>query len=134
LERKAIPQVRLSYFTDPAMNIRGHGKSRKEVFEQNGTVGNQILEHPNFLKYLHYFIFGPDLPNGTIARFKKVIEDDAGTEGMVLDQIKTVVRAETRNLRMERGDAAEEFFKLALECGLEIETARVARHAALTAR
>lgn len=42
LERKAIPEVRLAYFTDPEMNVGGYGKSRKQVFEKNGTSGRDI--------------------------------------------------------------------------------------------
>ncbi len=39
LERKAIPKIRLAYFADPGMNVGGRGKSRKQVFEKNGTAG-----------------------------------------------------------------------------------------------
>src|SRR5437773_7602245 len=61
LARNAIPEARLRYFTDPELNI-GSRKSRKQVFESNGTVGEAIYSHGNFLKYLRYFIFGPALP------------------------------------------------------------------------
>ncbi len=115
LERKAIPEVRLAYFTDPAMNVGGYGKSRKQVFEKNGTSGRHILRHPHFMAYLHYFLTGPDLPKPVIEGFCKVIEDDAGTSGMVLNQIKAFVRKAVRDRGLDSGHAADEFYKLAHE-------------------
>lgn len=115
LERKAIPGVRLAYFTDAEMNAGGHGKSRQQVFEKNGTTGRDILRHPHFMAYLRYFISGPDLPKSVVEGFCKVIEDDAGTSGMVLDQIKAFVRKAVRDRGLDPGHAADEFYKLAHE-------------------
>jgi len=56
LERGAIPEVRLLYFTDPERNPGGRGKSRQQVFENNGISGTEIYAHGNFLKFLEYFI------------------------------------------------------------------------------
>ena len=67
-ERQAIPDLRIRYFTDPTLNI-GLSKSRKEVFESNGTSGADILSHPHFLRHLKYFIYGPDLPVAAIHAF-----------------------------------------------------------------
>lgn len=117
LARRAIPAVRLAHLTDPEMNVGGHGKSRREVFEKNGTSGDALLTHPHFAKYLRYFIHGPDLPPEVVRGFVKILDDDAGTSGMVLDQIQRYVRAEVRGRGLEPGDAAEEFFKLAHEVG-----------------
>lgn len=135
LARRAIPKVRVRYFFDPKLNIGGHGKSRKQVFEANGTSGDAILSHGNFLKYLKYFIFGPDLPDTTIDKFIKILVDDLGSSGEVLEQLRRFVRAETRRLRSERPqDFAEEFFKLALESGLDVGLAGSIRDAARTAK
>lgn len=70
LERKAISDTRLRYFTDPECNPGGRGKSRKDVFEKNGTRGDEILRHPHFLKYLEYFLYGPNLPSEIVVKFK----------------------------------------------------------------
>jgi len=135
LERDGIPKVRLRYFTDPELNIGGRKKSRKDVFEANGTTGDAILQHPHFLRYLKYFIFGPDVRADTVARFRQIVVDDRGTSGMVLDQLCQFSRAETRRLSPEeRRDAVEEFFKLALECGLDVGVARSIRDAVRTAK
>ena len=111
--RNAIPQVRLDYLTKPYPG--GHGKSHKDNFENHGCRGEAILEHPLFVPYLRYFIDGPALPATTIAGFRKILIEDAGTTGMVMDQLCRFVRAETRRLRLERSTARDEFWKLARE-------------------
>lgn len=117
LQRDAIPEHRLSYFTDPDMNVGARGKSRMEVFEGNGTSGRDIFRHPHFMPYLRYFLSGPDLPKATVEGFCRIIEEDRGTSGMVLEQICAFVRKEVRVNRLSQGSAAEEFFKLAHEIG-----------------
>ena len=42
---------------------------------------------------------------------------DAGTTGEVMEELKKFVRSETRKLRLTRGAAREEFWKLAKETG-----------------
>jgi hypothetical protein len=129
LRRGAIPAVRVAYFTDVDKNVGGRGKSRKQVFEGNGTKGTAILRHAHFMELLRYFIYGPDLPESTIRGFCKIIEDDAGTSGMVLSQITAFVRKEVRDRRLDRNRAAEEFFKLSHESG-KAELAESIRRAA----
>lgn len=117
LGRSAIPAIRLSYFTDPECNIGGRGKSREDVFERNGTAGVEILSHPHFLKYLEYFIFGPDLPLSTIDAFKKAASYNGYLDGEDISDLIPDAKALVRQRRLDPHDAAEEFFKLALECG-----------------
>ena len=52
IARRAIPEVRPRYFTDPHFNTAGRGRSRAQIFEKNGTRGEDIFRHPHFLKYL----------------------------------------------------------------------------------
>ena len=40
IARKAIPEVRTKFFTDPVFNIGGRGRSRSQIFEKNGTRGD----------------------------------------------------------------------------------------------
>jgi len=115
--RDAIPNARVEWFTNPKINAGGHGKSRRQVFEKNGTTGRDILRHPHFMEYLRYFMNGPDLPKDTIRGFCQIIEDDRGTSGMVLDQIRAYVRREVRDKGLNPSHAADEFFKLAHEIG-----------------
>jgi hypothetical protein len=130
--RNVIPDVRLAYFTDPELNIGGHGRSRREVFERNGCRGRAILEHPHFIPYLRYFIEGPQLPTPTVEGFVRIVREDRGTSGEVMSQLQRYARAEARRLG-EHYDVAEELFKLALECGAERFAAAI-RSAAMSAR
>jgi hypothetical protein len=133
IARRAVPQARLDYFTNPELNVGGGG-SRKEVFESNGTEGEAILRHPHFLQFLRYFIYGPDLPPGSMAGLCRIVNEDAGTSGEVMMQLKQFVRSEVRSKRLDRTTAAEEFFKLAIELGCDPQLCRVIRDAARTTR
>ena len=135
LDRGAIPEIRLRYFLDPELNVGGHGKSRKRIFEWNGTAGDAIFRHAHFLPYLRYFITGPALPGEVVDRFRQIVLDDHGTSGMVLNQLCRFARGEVRRLspRQPR-EAVEEFFKLALECGLELRVALTIRDAVRNTR
>ena len=127
-DRKAVPAVRLRYFTDPDYNV-GLRKSRLQVFESNGTIGDAIFGHGNFLKYLKYFIHGPDLPRSVLEGFCELIDRDDDR-----DRSRAYVRAQIRSNNLERRAAAEEFYKLALECGLDEPFARSLRDAGLSTR
>lgn len=115
IKRHAIPEIRMEYFINPKYNI-GKNKSRKEIFEGNGTKGSDILYHGNFLKYLRYFIFGPDLPSTLIDEFcTKIDEDD----------LPAIARKLVRKYGLNSREASEEFYKLCLECNLEWESCSV---------
>ena len=128
MEYAAVPQSRWAYFTDPALNI-GSSKSRLEVFESNGTTGEAIFEHPHFLKYLQYFIHGPDLPHETIVSFCAILNKEILTSGMLLDRLRSFARSETRKRGLDKHHASEEFYKLALECELDDHLVRTVRNA-----
>ncbi|HBO4529608.1 TPA: hypothetical protein L4U56_003962 [Pseudomonas aeruginosa] len=116
LQRGGVPERRVSYFTDPEFNPASRGKSRRDIFEKNGTSGNEILKHPNFLKYLEYFICGPDLPSTVLEKFKS--ESRSGhLSGSDLNDLTPYARSCVRQYLLEPRHAAEEFFKLAVECG-----------------
>ncbi len=117
-KRKAIPVIRLEIFTNPQY-AEFQKKSPKQIFESNGTYGNEIIRHPNFLKYLHYFIKGPDLPAEAIKGFCRILNNDTGTSGEILDQLYCHVRFNIRKYDLDHHSAASNFFRLAVE--LEIE-------------
>ena len=130
LERNAIPEARWKLFSDPTFFIGGHGHSHLQVFEGNGTRGDAIFRHPRFAKYLHYFVYGPDLPKQVIVAFQhKVI--DCGKPFSSGDSITVddFARQLTRSNGLEASEAAEEFYKLALDCGLDAGDARSVRDA-----
>jgi hypothetical protein len=94
---------------------------------RTASGGADIFKHPHFLKHFRYFLFGPDPPETAIERFRKVVLAEAGTRGMILDALCRCACAEARQLGRE--EAAEEFFRLALECDLDQSVARAVREA-----
>lgn len=132
--RAAIPDIRTKYFTDPKFNVGGRGKSRAAVFEKNGTRGDAIFRHPHFLKYLHYFLYGPDLPEDVAAAFRKKVADIGFVTSSDIVPLGAFARRLTRTNTLNSGHAAEEFFKLALDCGLELHEARSIRDSVNAAR
>jgi hypothetical protein len=128
LQRNAIPEPRMKFFTDPAYSIGGHGLSRQQVFEKNGTRGDAIFRHGHFVKYLHYFIYGPDLSQSVIDDFRQAVADcgEPFTSSDALS-VGDSARQVTRVHGLNPSDAAEGFYKLALDCGLDAGDARTIR-------
>lgn len=116
LQRGAVPDVRLLYFTDPERNPGGRGKSRLQVFESNGTSGSEIYAHPSFMKYLEYFIFGPNLTPSMLAKFRESMEFSGYLSYSDVSDLIPAARAYVRNERLDPQIASEEFHKLVLEC------------------
>ena len=112
IKRKAIPKIRMEYFTNPKYNT-GVNESRKQTFERKGNTEKDILYHGHFLKYLKYFIFGPDLPSPLIDEFcTKINEDD----------LPAIAQRLVRKYDLNPQNASEEFYKLCLECNQEWES------------
>lgn len=133
LGRNAIPEIRIRLFKEPGLAEKG-SRSRLEVFEGNGTRGKAIFGHGNFPSYLKHFIDGPDLPAAAIHGLCRILNEDAGTSGMVMDQWRSHAKKCVREFHLERHKAATEFFRLGVEIGMEVDDARTLRDAALSAR
>ena len=129
IERRAIPDIRRKYFTDPKYFTGRAKTSWKGVFESYGEEGEEIFRHPQFLKFLRYFLDGPDLPRPLMATFQdKVGDHGADTVGDV-EPLCALARDLARQYAMVPSRASEEFYKLALECGLSEPRARHVRNA-----
>jgi hypothetical protein len=128
LERNAIPEARRRFFEDPAYFIGGRGLSHLQVFQKNGTRGPAIFRHGNFVKYLRYFVYGPDLPKRVIEAFQRKVIDcgEPFTSGDSIT-VGDFARQLTRSHGLKAANAAEEFYKLALDCGLDAGDARSVR-------
>ncbi len=133
LARSGIPEIRLRVFSDPGCAETGN-QSRQSVFESNGTSGRDIFRHGNFVKYLRYFVKGPELPIGVIDGLCKILNDDHGTSGMVLDQYRRYARKCVRDFELDPACAGTEFFRLGLEIGMDLTAARSLREAAKSVR
>lgn len=112
--RRAIPEVRIRYLTEPYAG--GRGKSHQDDLK-SGSWRNNMFKSPHFVKCLRYFIYGPALPPATIEGFRKILIEDLGTSGEIMNQLCKFVRAEVRKLRLDRTTAKDEFWKLATEAG-----------------
>lgn len=125
--RGGIPQVRVLYFTDPDRNPGGRGRSRQEIFEKNGTAGTEIFAHPHFMKFLEYFIFGPNLPSHIVFRFKDAMSCSGYLTGSDVLELIPFARSFVRSSRLEPHDIADEFHKLVLECAASPSSAETIR-------
>jgi hypothetical protein len=133
LDRGAVLPVRLLYFTDPERNPGGRGKSREDIFAGNGTAGEDILRHPNFLKILDYFLHGPNLPAQVISKFVDSMSS-GHLSGSDVNDLASYARKITRDEGLEPHRAAEEFYKLVLECGGPTYAAESLRKAVMAVR
>lgn len=125
-ERKAIPAARWQFFNDPTCNVGVPGRSRKEIIEINGR-GIPFYRSTAFPKHLHYFIHGPALPETVIRSFREKVTD-CGANFNGTDALEVAKHA--RGLCRSHGlgnSEADEFYKLALGCGLDPNYARKVR-------
>lgn len=118
IARDALPKHRTRYFTDPEFNPGGRGRARIDGFIRNGRHGNEILKHPHFLKYLSYFLYGAVLPKAVIDGFYKRVQECGLVTSSDVVPLGTFARTQARANRLNGKVAAEEFYKLALDCGL----------------
>jgi hypothetical protein len=118
IARKGIPELRVKWFTDPAYFPGGRGKSRQQVFERNGRRGEDIFRHPHFLEYLWTFLYGANLPAPVIAQFRQDVKDCGQVTSGDIAPLGKKARAIARAHGLPAHDACEEFYKLALECGI----------------
>lgn len=120
LDRKAIPEQRIRFFTDKDFQFGGTKKSRKEVFESNGTKGQEIFKHPHFIKYLKYFVEGANL---NLHLTKSILEiyskchysDDAINEIYNLLKSNSLIPKD----KSSRQELADEIFKLLVDLKIE---------------
>lgn len=118
LERQGIPDHRQRYFTDPDYYPGGRGRSRMGNFERNGTSGDDILRHPNFLRFLRYFIHGADLPDAVLQAFRSAVERCGPITSGDIPELAATARRLARTHGLEGSAAADEFYKLSLDLGI----------------
>lgn len=125
VERSAIPKTRLRYWSDPEYQIGRFKASHKGLFERNGRQGDEIYTHPHFLNYFRYFLYGASLPEGAIAEFERVV----GNPKWVSSGDITEIAKGTRDIVRRHGlqGQEEEFFRLALDFGLDVWVAKSVR-------
>lgn len=133
LKREAIPEIRLRLFDDPDLAEAGR-KSPYDNFRENGNGWSETIRHGNFTKYLHYWIYGPELPKDAIEGLCQIRNEDRGTSGELLDQYLKHARDCVRKYRLYPHHAGTEFFRLGVEIGMHVDRARSLRKAAMSVR
>lgn len=134
LERKAIPDRRLSYFSDPEHHVGGRGSSRQELFLRQAGDREKMIRHGHFLKYLHYFIHGADLPPAVLTAFARAVEDCGMVTSGDIAPLSSTARQLTRTHLLNPKAAAEEFYKLGLDLDLSADAAASIRSSVLQVR
>lgn len=127
MENDAIPEHRLRYWSDPEYQLGRVQASHKEIFERNGTTGEAIYAHPNFLGYLRYFLFGAQLPRDAISEFEGIVGNPEWVTSGDATKISKGSRDLVRRYRLQGQE--EEFYRLALDVGLDQYFAKVVRDA-----
>lgn len=129
-ERGAVPQIRRLYWSDPRYMTGGQKASHRDQFAKNNSTNEAIYTHPHFLPFLRYFIYGPDLPEHVISAFEDVVPKHVTSSDII--PICNEARKLAKELDLRR--APEEFFKLALEVGLDLYSAQMVRKKIVQAR
>ncbi len=131
LARKAIPDQRLRYFSDPEYNVGGRGSSRQQQFMRNAGSREGMVRHGHFLQYLRYFIHGANLPSVISSSFAQAVEDcgmvTSGDIAPLSAKARQLVRTHCPNPKT----AADEFYKLCLDLGLSGDDATLIRSSVL---
>lgn len=86
------------------------------------------------MKYLEYFIYGPDLPTTIIAKFNDAKQFSGYLTHGDIDDLMPEARAFVRLSNRNRIEVADEFHKLALECDAQPSSAESIRKLIRTIR
>lgn len=117
--RGAIPVERIRYYTVPDRYPAGRGRSREAWFEANGGPAEGAHLAASFLPRLEYYLYGPNLPADIVAAFRQAALSDGRLSSWEIERLKPGAMQVVRALPQEIAQSAEEFLKLAFECGAQ---------------
>lgn len=117
--RGGIPVERMRYYTSPDRYPSGRGRSREAWFEANGTPADGAHLEASFLPRLEYYVFGPNLPADIVSAFRQAALSDGRLSSWEIERLKPGATQVVRALAQEISLSAEEFLKLAFECGAQ---------------
>ncbi|WP_107339338.1 hypothetical protein [Agrobacterium pusense] len=129
--RSGIPERRLAYWTDPKFKPGRTKGSLRDLFARNGSSGREAYTHPHFLPVLRFFLFGADLPPASIEAFEAQVGNPKWFSGSDILGLTKKTRAIVRDFNLRHHD--DEFFKLAIDNGLNHSNAESVRKAAVEA-
>jgi hypothetical protein len=123
LERNAIPEHRLKYFNDPDYRKGRLKGSRRDLFRRNRNSDEEILRHPHFLEHARCFVCGPDLADVLMREFRETVRRCGQVSSGDAIDLANLARRQVRAFGLAPHDAAEEYFKLALDGGMWVSHA-----------
>lgn len=122
-ERNAVPAHRIAYWNDPEYHLGRPKCSRKQMFERNGNVGDEVYTHPGFVKHLRYILFGAELPPAIMTAFASEVGNPEWVSYGDALELGKFARSLVRRHGLPPHDVYEEFFKLSLDIGLSLDEA-----------
>lgn len=134
LAREAIPRVRMRFYADPEFNPSHPGCSRREMFLRSTHSDEQAYRHQAFLRYLHYFIHGPDLPEDIKDKFFETASEHFVEVNELEEKARWLIRTSDVQRYPRDYELHEKFYQLALDCGCAEGDARRVRKAVMTLR
>jgi hypothetical protein len=134
LARKGIPEARMQYFTNAEYRTGRVKGSHRDLFSRNRNTDEEMVRHPHFLPFLRYFVCGPNLPSSIMREFREQATRHGHVGPSDALELGNFARSETRKYGLAPDDACEEFYKLALDCGIWVSHAQVIRDRVKTLR
>jgi hypothetical protein len=123
LDRNGVPEHRLKYFTDPDYRKGRIKGSRRDLFRRNRCTDDEILRHPHFLEHARYFVCGPNLPEALVLEFREAVKGCGHVSPGDAIDLANLARRQVRAFGLAPHDAAEEYFRLALDGGVWVSHA-----------
>ncbi|RXH39352.1 hypothetical protein [Bradyrhizobium zhanjiangense] len=118
MARNAIPEHRLKYFNDPAYRTGRIKGSRRDLYLRNRNTDEDILRSYSFLKEARYFVCGPDLPAEAMTEFRNAAIRCGNVGPSDSIELANLARRQVRTHALLSHEVADEYFKLALDCGI----------------
>lgn len=132
-DRGAIPDIRIKYFIDPVYNTSRLKGSWRDIFIRNGNKGAEIYEHPHFLPYFRFMLYGANLPPDAELELREAIGEVTYFSSGDLDNVRKTTRRLVRTYGKNAFDP-EEVYKFAIDIGLSPWMARSLLDAANSVR
>jgi hypothetical protein len=134
LNRKGIPEVRLRYYADSEYNPSHPKTSRREFFLRNAGNDEAAYRHPHFLKYLHYFVYGADLPEKIKGLFQETASESFVKPQNLVDRVRWLIRSSDIERYPRDYELHDKFYQLALDCECFEGDARRVRSTVMTTK
>jgi hypothetical protein len=103
LDRGAIPEQCMKYFTDPAYKPGRIKGSHRDLFHRNRNTDEEMIRHAHFLPYLYFFVCGPKLPKNAMDRFREQVSQCGRVSSSDAIPLAKFARTETRALHLASG-------------------------------